>query len=1059
EHEQIPAHLHLNRLNPLISLGENLAIPTELTPWLRGAGPRIAGVSSFGFGGTNAHVILEEPPSPPAKRPEVDRPAHLLALSARSASALGDLSRRYGDHLSSSLTDAAAADVCFTANTGRSHFKHRVALRADSTADLREQLSKGVPATSAQGIIHPPKIAFLFTGQGALSAGVGRELYRSQPTFRRALDDCDEILAPLLSGSLVSALYSEDGDSPLLRDAAYTQCALFAVEHALGTLWRSWGVEPDFVLGHSLGEYAAAHFAGCFDLEDGLRLVAERGRLMQALPSADAEDQAQRGSMLAVFADPDRVAASIAPHPDEASIAVVNGPGHVVVSGAHGVLADLADRFDAENVATQRLDVSHAFHSPLVEPMLASFEEVAGRIPFRAPHIPWVSNVTGRLFDPDSAPDAAYWRQQTRGTVHFSEGLATLAAEGVGLFVELGPRPVLLGLGKRCLAQPRPGGPSAAPSEIQWIPSLVPGNDDWSTLLAGVGRAYESGVDIDWKGFDRDYERRKLALPTYPFQRQRYWVGDPIDAAKPEVHPMSKASSAIPSATVAHAAAPSPGLDRPAAIFPTLRTWVAELLREHPARIEPHTPFLELGADSIAFLDIARRIEQTYGVKVSIRSFFEALKTPELVVAYIDENLPADWSPPVEVSAVEEAQPPQPVPTERTERPRGTEAVAETSGMAQVVMRQLDLMQQQLELLQPGEAPATAAVRQTVANAPVPVEPVPVEPVPVEKAQPPAVATTKPAPALAVEPQELSSTQASYLDTLTMRYVGRTRKSRQRAVDHRKTWADLRSVWGFRPEVKELCYPIVATRSEGSRFEDVDGNEYVDIAMGFGSNMFGHNAPFLMEALRKQLDLGIQVGPQSDLAGDVAALVCKLTGMERATFCNSGTEAVMAAIRAVRAHRGRTKIVTFTGSYHGHSDGTLAVARQVAGESSSIPMAPGVPQTIADDVLVLPYGDPSSLDEIRRHADELAAVLVEPVQSRQPHIQPRDFLRELRSITEAAGVALLFDEVITGFRCHPGGAQALFGIEADLATYGKVVGGGMPIGVVAGKAAYLDRVD
>ena len=263
----------------------------------------------------------------------------------------------------------------------------------------------------------------------------------------------------------------------------------------------------------------------------------------------------------------------------------------------------------------------------------------------------------------------------------------------------------------------------------------------------------------------------------------------------------------------------------------------------------------------------------------------------------------------------------------------------------------------------------------------------------------------------------------------------------------------------FRPEIKELCYPIVADRSAGSHFHDVDGHEYVDIAMGFGVNLFGHRAPFLEKVVEEQLRRGIHVGPQSDLAAEVAELVIELTGMQRVTFCNSGTEAVMTALRLVRAATGRSKVVMFSGSYHGHSDGTMAVSRRSGNEWHSVPMAPGVPQHIVDDVLVLPYGEDRSLDLIAAHTHELAAVLVEPVQSRNPGLQPRAFLHRLRELTRASGAALIFDEVITGFRIHPGGAQAWFGIDADLATYGKIVGGGMPIGVVAGAQEFLDRID
>jgi natural product biosynthesis luciferase-like monooxygenase protein/amino acid adenylation domain-containing protein len=271
--------------------------------------------------------------------------------------------------------------------------------------------------------------------------------------------------------------------------------------------------------------------------------------------------------------------------------------------------------------------------------------------------------------------------------------------------------------------------------------------------------------------------------------------------------------------------------------------------------------------------------------------------------------------------------------------------------------------------------------------------------------------------------------------------------------------ADLRSAVGFRPSVKEMVYPIVKGRSRGSRVWDIDGNEYVDLTLGFGVHLLGHGSPVITEAVRRQLEEGLELGPRSNQAGPVAALIAELTGMERVAFCSSGTEAVSLAIRLARAATGRKRIVLFTGAYHGHSDATLAQSELVDGQPRTTPSTLGIPQGAVDDVLVLPYDDPKSLDIIQAHAHELAAVLVEPVQSRYPAVQPGDFLRKLRSLTEKAGTALIFDEMITGFRIHPGGAQAWFGVRADLATYGKIIGGGMPIGVVAGRAAFLDRLD
>lgn len=342
--------------------------------------------------------------------------------------------------------------------------------------------------------------------------------------------------------------------------------------------------------------------------------------------------------------------------------------------------------------------------------------------------------------------------------------------------------------------------------------------------------------------------------------------------------------------------------------------------------------------------------------------------------------------------------------------------------------------------------------------------------------------------------KEKSNLQQKYLEAFIERYTKRTKNSKQLSQAYRPVLADNSSLGSnFSIDIKEIYYPIVSDRSLGSRLWDVDGNEYIDILMGLGINLFGHNPPFIKEAIEQQLDKGIQIGPQVELAGEVAQLISELTGMERVTFSNTGTEAVMTAIRLARAATNRNKIAMFTNSYHGHSDATLvraniteyakkAVSRVIdnkispnswlgsftrpiqSGLQSSInpkavPAALGIPPNIAENVLVLDYGNPQSIEVIKAHQQELAAVLVEPVQSRCPELQPKAFLQQLRQVTKESGIALIFDEMVTGFRIHAGGAQAWFGVEADIATYSKIIGGGLPIAIIAGKATYMDRID
>lgn len=306
---------------------------------------------------------------------------------------------------------------------------------------------------------------------------------------------------------------------------------------------------------------------------------------------------------------------------------------------------------------------------------------------------------------------------------------------------------------------------------------------------------------------------------------------------------------------------------------------------------------------------------------------------------------------------------------------------------------------------------------------------------------------------------EIKICQKEHLQILIARYTERTKTSKQITQNYRQFLADPRVANGFNLTTKEMCYPIIGKSSKGSKIWDIDGNEYVDFLMGLGVNLFGHNPPFIKETLEEQLEKGIQLGPQSEYVGEVAEMISSLTGMERVAFANSGTEAVMTAIRLARTLTGRNKIALFSNSYHGHFDGTLAKAKIVDGNSQIVPIAPGIPSNFIEDVLVLDYGNPQSLEIIKAHKNKLAGVLVEPVQSNMLHLQPKAFIQQLRHLTTVSGIALIFDEMITGFRIHPGGAQAWFGVEADLATYGKIVGGGMPIGIIAGKAIYMNGID
>jgi len=506
EYGEIPAHLHLRTPNPHIAWAElPVEVVTARQPWP--AGRRLAGVSSFGFSGTNAHVIVEGPPEP-VETPVAQAPsAHLLVISAHDERALGELAAAYD----SRLGDGPVADVCASAAIGRAHLEHRLAVVGRTGSELQERLAawrarEPAPGSVRQGRVlrgaGAPEVAFVFPGQGAQHPGMAREFYEHCTVFRNALDRCATVAAPALALPLQEVLYGHASEA--LDDTAYTQVALFAVEWALASVWRHWGVEPSIVLGHSIGEFVAATVAGVLDLDSAVALVAARGRLMAALPPG--------GAMAAVHAPESAVTAALRAHPDGLAIAAVNGPRSVVVSGAGPSVKAFCRILETQGIRSQSLSVTHAFHSSLMDPVQPAFASLAGATTFRAPQKTFVSTLTGAALAARDTLDAAYWARQLREPVRFHEALATARRLGAAVFVDVGPHPVLTGLGQEWL------------QDATFVPSLRRGRDGWSQMLHGLGALHVRGVPIDWAAVHEGRGHRRISLPTYPWQREDHWL-------------------------------------------------------------------------------------------------------------------------------------------------------------------------------------------------------------------------------------------------------------------------------------------------------------------------------------------------------------------------------------------------------------------------------------------------------------------------------------------------------------------------------------------------------
>ena len=1084
-HGILPPTLHFREPNPQFDLGNSpFYVNAKPTEWKRQDLPRRAGVSAFGVGGTNAHVILEEPPAQISGKST--RPAQLLVLSARSEQALEKATDNLVEHLKVNL-ELSVADVAWTLQTGRRKFPYRRSVAVHNIPDAIDALSqRDRKRVQTRFNANDGAAAyFLFPGQGSQHSNMGRQVYESEPVFHQWVDRCCEILRPHLGEDFLPLLYPPSGASESekgrLTDTIVAQPAIFTVEYALSQLWMSWRIHPQGMLGHSVGEFVAACLAGVFSLEDALALVASRGRMMQKIAP---------GGMLSVRLPETEVRARLNGH---LAIAAVNAPSLCVVAGPLEALDTLEVELKNEGVATRRLVTSHAFHSPMMDPVVGQFSSRVAQILLRSPQIPFVSCVSGTWISEAEATDSAYWARHLRAPVQFSPGVRELLNTSGAALLEVGPGNVLSTLARQHV--PRQNGhavtnPQNPVTIVSSFGDASSGENSAIDLLSAAGTLWAAGLQPQWEALHSRERHRRISLPTYPFERKRFWLEASATQTRlsSEMNPdrvREAVSDDMSFEETQHVIHNSNGptldqqlsADRAAVISGIVSEIFADLSGVRIESSDASSSFLEMGFDSLFLTQVTQALQNKFGLKVTFRQLLGDQSSLKSLTEFIDSQLPADAIVAKEVPAQGEPVPePAAAPSIPETQPMTTKSATSSSRAAssidsaveRLMHEQLQTMNQlfakQLEALR-GVSPEPAT-SQTRTELPPPVatlvanvstSPAPPAPVPQGSREFKPFGPYKP-------PQkgssgQLTERQQKYIQDLIARCTKRTAKSKAMTQQYRSRLADPRVVSGFRTQWKEMVYPILTVRSQGSHLWDVDGNEYIDILNGFGPIMLGHRPDFVERAIEQQLREGFEIGPQTPLAGEVAEMFCGMTGNERMTFCNTGSEAVIAALRVARTVTGRGRVVLFAGSYHGMFDEVLVKGVKDSHAPRSLPIAPGIPRESVGNVVVLDYGTPESLEWIRAHARDLAAVLVEPVQSRHPNLQPREFLREIRQITQDSGAALIFDEVVTGFRVHQGGCQALFDIRADLATYGKVLAGGMPIGVLAGKAQFMDALD
>ncbi|BBM86750.1 type I polyketide synthase [Candidatus Uabimicrobium amorphum] len=1497
QNKYLPAHLHFDTPSPHIAW-DQFAIDVTKDGGEWQDTKRIAGVSSFGFSGTNSHVVVAEAPS--AKRGGICCEENLFILSAKTQSGLDAIVQKYATYLPN--TTHSLADICYTLQTGRNHFKYRLAIAEKDTAKITEALQKMASGETVRTVSIGKEqrnkgVVFLFTGQGSQYPQMAQQLYETHRVFRDAIDECAKYADQYLPQPLTKILYDTSCEVDI-NDTAITQPLLFCIEYALAQLWMSWGIRPAMVMGHSVGEFAAACVAGVFSVEDGIKLINERGRLMQSLP--------RDGSMVAIFASEQEVQSVVDKFKDEVSLATANGPKNNVISGNSEAISKICREFESKGVGYKKLTVSHAFHSPLMTPILDDFSKVAQQVTFHAPKIPLISNVSGKQVD-NSIATPQYWREHIMATVRFQSAVEYAHEQGFRDFVEIGPSPTLIAMARRCVRD----------KEVNWLFSIRGSGNNNQQILENLGKLHVLGYKVEWPMVTYQQDVARVSLPTYAFQRKSFWLegeeiltpafvehkkttapqekpktvapasqkvtattpppqmfgehcyyidwqktatpqamtsekkswlvfsegqkakdfteylqqqghevmvlekgksfkqvsakhfivgahkkevfskmcalfakdgdsfdhvvyfwgvdngGDDIDAGientkyvfdltrafvaqkdlaftpnmwlvtqnacpvnndvavaqsflwgiargiaieypqwfggvvdiddtvqtdllcrevqknsysvrtalrgetryKPSMQPCEKREAkklslkddatymitgglgaigfavaqklaqngakklllvdckspdakqqqqidawnidcktmecdladtkqvqSLPQGIhgIFHAAGllgDGLGIDKTtweafsrtlgpkvqgsmnlalhfpdvdfcvhfssiltlygmmgqssystanafqdamahhfdnhitinwgawekqgmavesnqeqvltalgannfsadkgfailenvivqrdhAQVVATDITWkkfmlqfredatpelfaaVIENARGNVQRqtaqryatktsgarlnrimarlkimasdlfgieaneIEEDVSFLEMGGDSFLLIQIAQLIGEEFAVVISFQELIEDVNNLADLAKLIDEKLPED---------------------EQQSEVAGDYVGDDIAGndLEKILANQMKLMSQHLEKL-----------RSEGANSVLDLQQRQLQGLATSGDQELVGPKSTLAPQTSRDPINLNLTeqQQKYLEDFLQRFAAKTATSKKITAENRHNLADRRTALIFRMETKEIIYPIIGEKSCGARIWDVDNNEYIDVSMGFGVHLFGHGADFLLKAIQDQLALGIHIGPQAMRANEVAKGIAEITGNERVAFCNTGTEAVMYAMRLARTVTNRRAIVMFNNSYHGMHD-SLWGYRTPSGKTYPEKYLAGIPRSLVQDMVVLDYNDPASLDFIEANAEKIAGVMIEPVRSRSPHVQPREFLQKLRKITEDNDVPLIFDEVLVGFRLKRGGAQEWYDIRADIVTYGKIIGGGMPIGVVAGKSEYMDAVD
>jgi len=950
-----------------------LALPSETESLSSNeSGISNIGISSFGFGGTNCHIIIKSHHTDKihiSTRETPSSPASFISIIS-GASRRDLIEHRKAIHrYVNTVPNTSVSEVIHSLETLRETMSCIGSIEIIASDD---KINTEDLKPSNDSLVNDA--AFIFGGQGSYRPGLGSNLWHESGEARKHIDMCLEILQTLdykYTEELRVTFTSKNGGAIEELSTAPQQLLIAISEYAIGKVLIEAGIQPSYVLGHSLGEYIAATIAGKISIKSALYIMAQRSLVI--------EREGVIGTLLAINTNEEAIKETASRHNCE--IALYNSDTSTVVGGSLRSIESLSKELD-QDMVQHKLNLTVAYHTKHASKIAEAIRSLPFETGCNREDCHFISGMTGD--DYTGQTDAAYWAAQVESPVLFGKALASLGKSKPSCIIEVSPRCIL---SKHI---------SAAYSDQQ-IPIFFAEEieaEETSTLLVRVvDQMIEAGIlDLKQVNARNEYFHQSIRydplVPVSPLGGESYWdesVSEPNELEN-EL-PSKRAPSVITPRISQSSALKDIGLH--------LIKIFAQICGIQESKIEGCKSFQSYGADSLLLSQFAAKLTNTFGTTISVPQLFGDLNNIDRLTKHLNCNVAID--------------------------PGRVQSQINKPGLANASSNP--------------HVPCTLGSGDTKEEH----------------------STQSIFKGNQLEKPVIHAAYRNYIDELRQRLGKRLSKSKMIRTQGAKSLADTRAIAGYDPDLKDFQFPVVGSSADKAYITDVDGNTYIDLTMGFGVQLFGHRVTFIEAAIRHQLNEGLHLGPQAKRAANVATLISEITGHERIAFCNTGTEAIMTALRLARAKTGRTMVAQFSGAYHGHFDPTLCLGN---GEGECYPLSPGTPLCFTANTLLLDYADPSkSMEVLDQNKAMLAAVLVEPIQSRNPGLQPVELLRSIHKFCKEENIILIFDEVLTGFRVSQSGVQEIFQIKPQLTCYGKIAGGGLPIGIVAGSAETMDYLD